>query len=60
MTCTPYCPGARGFPELECTGCRSLFHSTCVGIAPNLVPKIKNSFKCKVRDILFLCFAALW
>ena len=47
--CTPYCPGVSGFPELECIGCQNLFHSKCVGIAPNVVDKIKGSFKCKVR-----------
>ena len=46
--CTPYCPGVSGFPELECTGCQSLFHSKCAGIAPHRVAMIKRSFRCKV------------
>ena len=46
--CTPYCPGVSGFPELECNGCQSLFHSKCAGIAPNRVAIIKHSFRCKV------------
>ena len=48
--CTPYCPGVSGFPELECNGCQSLFHSKCAGIAPNRVAMIKRSFRCKVRS----------
>jgi hypothetical protein len=52
--CTPYCPGVTGFPELECNGCQSLFHSKCVGIAPNLVGKLKRSFKCKVKLTKFI------
>ena len=46
--CTPYCPGVSGFPELECNGCQSLFHSKCAGIAPHRVAMIKRSFRCKV------------
>ncbi len=56
--CTPYCPGVSGFPELECNGCQTLFHSKCVGISPNVVDKIKATFKCKVRETVFSFFCA--
>ena len=46
--CTPYCPGVNGFPELECTGCQSLFHSKCVGISPVLLPRLMPTWKCRV------------
>ena len=47
--CSPFCPGASGIPELECTQCHSLFHPKCVSIPAWQVASIKNSFKCKVR-----------
>ena len=46
--CTPYCPGVNGFPELECSGCQSLFHSKCVGISAVLVPRLMSTWKCRV------------
>ena len=42
--CTPHCPGATGFPDLECTRCQSLFHTKCVGIDESL----RSTFKCRV------------
>jgi len=45
--CSPFCPGASGIPELECTQCHSLFHPKCVSIPAWQVASIKNSFKCK-------------
>ena len=49
--CTPYCPGVNGFPELECTGCQSLFHSKCVGISQTLLPRLMTTWKCRVSII---------
>jgi len=46
--CTPYCPGVNGFPELECTGCQSLFHSKCVGISQTLLPRLMATWKCRM------------
>ena len=42
--CTPHCPGATGFPDLECTKCQALFHSKCVGIDESK----RSTFKCRV------------
>ena len=42
--CTPHCPGASGFPDLECTRCQSLFHSKCVGVEET----DRSTFKCRV------------
>ena len=52
--CTPYCPGASGFPDLECTRCQSLFHSKCVGINESLLERIRPTFKCRVSHNTYL------
>ena len=52
--CTPYCPGVNGFPELECTGCQSLFHSKCVGISQALIPRLLTTWKCRVSIVYLL------
>ena len=46
--CTPYCPGVSGFPELECTGCQSLFHTKCVGVPQVALTMLQSTWKCRV------------
>jgi len=45
--CSPFCPGASGIPELECTHCHSLFHPKCVSIPAWQVNNIQATFKCR-------------